>query len=144
MDRPSANGGTDLKAVMAGIRLVLEEIRDLKIEAAQERREAAQDRKLFEHYFKRAEEDRETQREWMEEVRREAAEDRRRFNRTLRIMVHVARDIRDGQHKQTAILERNTAILEHNSKILEEHTNLLHDISRSVRGRSNGSKGNGK
>jgi len=144
-----------LKEVMAGIRLVLEEIRDLRRDSREvleridrHQAQAAEDRRRSDERFERIHEE---FRDHLEEIRQEAREDRKRFNRTMRIAIGVARGLRADVRENTAILRENTGILKENTGILKENTKLLqdnsktlHDIARSMRIRGNGARGNGK
>ncbi len=95
------------------------ELRAFIREAREDRKQAAEDRK-------QAAED-----------RKQAAEDRKSMNQTVYAIVVVAKDLRASQKYQTSILEKLTDVTVENSKTLKS-------IERSLRARSNGSKGNGR
>ncbi|MBI2899798.1 MAG: hypothetical protein HYY17_06410 [Planctomycetes bacterium] len=111
----------------AGIRLILEEIRDLRKESIEDRRRADERlERLFlriDGRFDAAQRKIAEERKRSDAAQREIVEERKRFNRTLMVMLSVARDLRGEQHQQAEV---------------------LHEILRAVRVRGNGSRGNGK
>ena len=96
----NGNGEKSGDNSLAGIRLVLEEIRDLKKELAEDRKQAAEDRKQFAEDRKQAAED-----------RKQAAEDRKGFRESidgirdaLVVIGKVGRRIIQTQEKHTGLL----------------------------------------
>jgi hypothetical protein len=115
-----ANGSSSLDA---GIRLVLEELRELK-------REANEDRRRSDEYWKKADED-----------RRKADEDRKRLDQRL-----VRMETRQDKTFEAllGILHKHTVLLAHLVKTADEHTGILTDIRNSLRRNGHGRNGNGK
>ncbi len=107
----------DARDIMAGIRLILEEMRD-------DRRRADL---RFEEVVRRSDDRMEAiarrSDERLEILAERWDEDRKRFNRTVLIAVQVAKDIR---------------------RTLKEHSVMLRAIARSLRTGSNGHGRNGK
>jgi len=131
----AAGGGYDrgmadreLKEIMHGIKLVLEEMRELRRESFGDRKTAAEDRR-------QATEDR---RQAMED-RRQATEDRAWF----RAYLEDARDregrrVREQRARDRVIARIGNTIV----RTQREHTQLLQQIARRLDTRTNG-RGNG-
>ncbi len=96
MEHKASNGGAAAPAVLAGLRLILEEIRDLRRDMAEDRKKSAGEMRRF---AEEAAEDRRT----AAEDRRTAAEDRRQFTRAL---LKVGRDIISTQRHHTDRLQK--------------------------------------
>ncbi|HLF92651.1 MAG TPA: hypothetical protein VJB14_04265 [Planctomycetota bacterium] len=103
----NGNGEKSGDNSLAGIRLVLEEIRDLKKELAEDRKQAAEDRKQFAEDRKQFAEDRKQ----AAEDRKQAAEDRKGFRESidgirdaLVVIGKVGRRIIQTQEKHTGLL----------------------------------------
>ena len=116
MDAPSPAGDP-------GIRLILEQIRDLRREAAVDRKQATEDRKRFEERLIRIEE---------------------KQDRTMAKLDKSLGAIAKALQNLTEVTDRlYTATLE-NNRILKSHTALLHDIRRALRPPGRNGGGNGK
>jgi hypothetical protein len=105
------------KDALAGIRLILEEIRDLRREGAEDRRRADEDRKR-------------------------ADEDRKRADRRFEQIVAESREREKGLHQALIVIGNVGRTIIRNQ---EEHTRLLKQILRQLRTSGNGrhSRGNG-
>lgn len=97
-----ANGGSG--NVNDGIRLILEEIRDLKREGAEFRKFLIDDRKQAAEDRKQAAEDRKEFRKFMQESREEAHQDRRDIREALVVIGKVGRKIIQTQGEHTRLL----------------------------------------
>jgi hypothetical protein len=103
-----------LKNVESGIRLILEEMRDLKREAgedhkqaAEDRKQAAKDRKQFLEYCRRADDDRGQFHEYC----RRSDDDRKEMQRLIKVIAGVGVKIHKTQQEHTRILQENPRLL---------------------------------
>lgn len=132
MDEMAQGNGKEFKA---GLRLILEEIRDLRREGEADRRQAAEDRRqAAEDRKKYAEE----QRRFSEEMRRfaeEAAEDRRQAAEDRRRISAEAAEDRRGIRDALVVIGRVGRRI---VQTQERHTKLLEEIRDLLRLRGNG------
>ena len=105
--------------ILAGIRLLHEEFKELRVDISGALGSAAEDRKRADQDRRRADEDR---KETNEKFERLMAQSDKRFNQVMRGVLNVGRRILAAQ---------------------QEHTRLLQGIRKSVSARPNGRHGNG-
>lgn len=105
--------------ILAGIQLVLEEMRDMRREAQEDRRRADQDRRRADERFDAIVRE---GREQLAEYARDSVRRERTLNRSLLAIAREGRAIR---------------------RVLDEHTVLLRTIVRRLAIRANGRHGNG-
>jgi len=128
-----SSGHSDLKPVMDGIQLVLEEIRDLRRDSLEDRKRADEDRKRADEDRKRADEDRKRADERWERLHRESEE---RF----------ARDTQEAAEREKGLRQALVVIGNAGRRIIkaqEDHTRLLEQILRAIRAGWNGRSRNG-
>lgn len=121
----NGNGDKSKDNSLAGIRLVLEEIRDIKKELAEDRKQTAEDRKQY------------------AEDRKQAAEDRRRFEELFKQSVVQADEHRkEFRETITGIRQALVVIGKVGRRIIQtqdKHTGLLIEIRDILKsGRKNG------
>lgn len=119
----------DLKEVSTGIRLILEEIRDLRWEGVEDRKQAAEDRKEAAENRKEAAEDRRAFREAFDRYSAEAASREKDLRKALVVIGNVGREFSNR--------------LKGIQKGQAEQTQLLKEIRTAVRVRGNGNGRNG-
>lgn len=120
-------GNSNLKPVMHGIQLVLEEIRELRRESVDDRKRADEDRKCADKDRKRAD-------ERSERLHRESEE------RFARYVEESAQRERDLSRAIVMIGHFGRGII----KTQQDHTRLLEQILRAIRAGGNGRSGNGR
>ena len=111
-----------------GIRPVLEQIRDLRVEMRDDRRQAVEDRRRSDARF-----DRVLAQVREDSVRREAA--------TQKILVRSEQTVKRIHSVGLSIvktLNRHTRLLEHQTHVLERHGRVLERIDRKLGVRDNG------
>ena len=138
------NGDKSRDDALAGIRLVLEEIRDIKKEQAEDRKQATEDRKQIAEDRKQFAEDRQQ----AAEDRQQAAADRRRFDDLFRQSVAQAEEHRkEFRETITGIREALVVIGKVGRRIIQtqdKHTGLLVEIRDILKSqRKNGRNGGG-
>lgn len=147
----NGNGDKARDDALAGIRLVLEEIRDIKKEQAEDRKQFAEDRKQAAEDRKQIAEDRKQfaeDRQQAAEDRRQAAADRRRFEDLFRQSVAQAEEHRkEFRETITGIREALVVIGKVGRRIIQtqdKHTGLLVEIRDILKSqRKNGRNGGG-
>jgi hypothetical protein len=144
---PVASQGPGDRNLGAGIKLILEELRDLRIEMREMRVEMRADRQRAEEDRRRADEERrqadEERRQFAAE-RRVFAEEQRQANARFEGLMRVFREdsARRDAATQTALKDIRTvgfAIV----KTLNHHTRILERIDRKLGVRGNGRPGGG-
>ena len=121
-----------------GLRLILEEIRDLRIEMREDRHRADEDRRRADEDRRRADEDR-------RRADAAAAADRQRSDERFEQAMAATRaawaDVRTVGQAIVRTLNRHTRLLESQSRLLESHSRLLESIDRKFGARGNGDQG---
>jgi len=127
-----------------GARLILEELRDLRLEMRADRRRGDEERRQADEERRRADEERRQERlrsdgrfeHLMRDFRQDSA---RREAATQKAF----KDIRTVGLAVVKTLTRHTRILEHNTRILEHDTRILERMDRKLGARDNGRPGPG-
>lgn len=147
MESRKPNGASPDDRTWSGIRLVLEEMRDLRKEFTEFRKEAAEDRKRYagesQRWFEQAAKDRSQ----AAEDRRQATEDRRQiaelYKNSLEDSARRERELRDALVVIGKVGRQILKNQEGQTKVLEGMTKVLEDIKYAVTPRRNGKHGNG-